>query len=163
MLDFVFALILIGLLIWTKRREGMSQSCANIRQTVDEAGNPIPHCAKKSDNGEDECAPMLDGSCPDPYNVGVCPGSYDYDNGMCIQKKVGNDNGISNVCSPQKDCASCSAVPKEEGNCYWCMGANGGEGGCFDANNPNSCPDYTNSKGGCVRPDCIGTLEKCPK
>ena len=54
------------------------------------------------------------------------------------------------TCASKTDYAGCG---KGIGNCYWCGNANDGEGGCYDANIPKACPDYT-SGGSCSRADC---------
>ena len=83
-------------------------------------------------------------------------GNYsDYSGGSSGTENIGptltHNNTLPSTCSIGTDFNSCG---RAQGNCYWCSQAMSGKGGCYDANDSKTCPDYTASKGGCIRSDC---------
>jgi hypothetical protein len=176
MLLILFMLLLLALFFWSRRVEGMTQSCTDqfYLQHKCSTASPVPFCST-NDNNLDKinCMPMpQDGVCPAPYSNPICPGLTVFQDGVCAVPSstvppapppdVPTDKSV-NKCSPKKDCKSCSKVPIADGNCYWCNNANQGKGGCFDANVQNTCPDFTLSKGGCLGPLCTKGASSCPK
>jgi hypothetical protein len=65
-------------------------------------------------------------------------------------------------CKDSTDCGKCLTDGRTSGNnCYWCSNGNAGKGGCYDANNDSTCPDYTEKDGGCISSLCNSSSSRC--
>jgi hypothetical protein len=94
MLIPVSIIFIVLLLCWSKRREGLTQSCTDQRylQQTCNSNKPAPFCANKPMNATTkdeengiECIPLpKDGKCPASFPNGSCPEWFDSTSSSCL-------------------------------------------------------------------------------